>query len=148
MKKIKSLLLIVCSALLVTTIASCAKEGCTDPDSVNYDPKAKKSDGTCRFEGRYVIWYDANTAAELILDDATSLLYYVDGKLVGSTSTSVYWDKAPDCGDVGSMTIKQDLGSRKFKSLIFSVKDQTGHQYWSGTLDFEANTCFTQKLVW
>jgi len=148
MKKFKNLVLIAFTALLITTLASCSKEGCTDPDSVNYDPKAKKSDGTCRFEGRYVIWYNRTTSAELIKDDATSLLYYVDGKLVGSTSTSVFWTKAADCGDMGSITIKLDLGSRKYKLVDYSVKDQSGFEYWSGTLDFQANTCFTQKLVW
>ena len=148
MKKIKSLLLIVCSALLATTIASCAKEVCTDPDSVNFDPKAKKSDGNCRFEGSYVIWYNRATSEELRNDNATSLLYYVDGKLVGSTSTSVFWSKAPDCGNMGSVTIKLDLGSRKYKLVDYSVKDQSGFEYWSGTLDFEANTCTSVELVW
>jgi hypothetical protein len=134
--------------VLALTFSSCAKEGCTDPDSVNYDPKATQSDGTCRFEGRIVFWYDATAAKGLRDDDATSLLFYVDGKLVGSTSTSVWWNSAPDCGSTGSITVTKNLGSLKTGSASYSVKDQTGFEYWQGTLDFKANTCTSWELVW
>lgn len=35
----------------VLTINSCTKEGCTDPDAVNYDTKAQADDGNCIIAG-------------------------------------------------------------------------------------------------
>jgi hypothetical protein len=39
------------SILAVTTlfISACGKEGCTDPDALNYDPDAKSSSGDCKY---------------------------------------------------------------------------------------------------
>lgn len=42
----KSLLLL---SLGVITLASCKKEGCTDPNALNYNGEAKKDDGTCTY---------------------------------------------------------------------------------------------------
>jgi hypothetical protein len=36
--------------LLVSLAASCKKEGCTDKNALNYDSKAKKDDGTCKYD--------------------------------------------------------------------------------------------------
>ena len=32
------------------TLAACKKEGCTDPNAINYNPEAKKDDGSCEVE--------------------------------------------------------------------------------------------------
>lgn len=40
---------ITLSLLLVITLISCKKEGCTDPLATNYNEKAKKDDGSCIF---------------------------------------------------------------------------------------------------
>ena len=34
---------------LVTTVISCKKKGCTDPNAANYNSKAKKDDGSCTY---------------------------------------------------------------------------------------------------
>ncbi len=41
-------LIFVCVASTVA-LFSCKKEGCTDQDAINYDKKAKKNDGSCKF---------------------------------------------------------------------------------------------------
>ncbi len=33
--------------LLIIGVIACKKEGCTDPNATNYDPNAKKDDGSC-----------------------------------------------------------------------------------------------------
>ena len=130
-----------------TAMTSCKKEGCTDPDSTTYDADAKKDNGMCNYEGETVFWYGQSTSNELINDGATNLTFYVDGKVVGSTATAVHWTGAPDCGDNASITITKNLGGVKTQSYSYSVQDQTGWEYWSGTLNFNANTCFTRELT-
>jgi hypothetical protein len=140
--------LILAFALITLFMVGCRKEGCTDPDSKTYNSKAKKEDYSCVYEGSVVIWYGQHTASELVKDGVTSLTFTVDGSIVGSTSSSIYWTSAPDCGDNGSITITKNLGNAKNKSYTYNVKDQTGFVYWSGVLNFTANTCFALELAW
>ena len=146
MKKVKMLLFVL--VLLSTTFVGCSKEGCTDPDSINYNGDAKKDDGSCQYEGKEVFWYNQATADALLADGATALTYYVDGQVVGSTDASVYWTAAPDCDQSGSVTVKKSLGGDKTKSYTYSVKDQTGYEYWSGVSNYNANTCTDTELTW
>ena len=150
MKKVSlifGIALIVASSIAFN---GCKKKGCTDPDSVNYDPKAKKDDFTCKYEGEVVFWYGQVTADSLLNDGATSLTYYVDGNIVGSSAASIYWTGAtgPDCGEGGAVTVTKDLSNVKTQSYSYSVKDQTGFEYWGGTLNFNANTCLVLELPW
>lgn len=48
MKKVSLILSVVFVAAIMMT--SCKKEGCTNPDAVNYDANAKKNDGSCTFQ--------------------------------------------------------------------------------------------------
>lgn len=137
---------LACMLLSAALFTGCKKEGCTDRDSVNYDADADKDDGSCKYEGEVVFWYDQSTSTFLQDDQAYTLTYYVDGQVVGSSATSVYWTGAPDCGQNGSVTVTKDLGTDKSKSYSYKVIDQTGWEYWSGTVTFSANTCIKQEL--
>lgn len=147
MQKVKMVLLGLVLFSTVTFIG-CKREGCTDCDAENYDSKAKKDDGTCQFEGEVVFWYDQTTADSLVYDGATALTYYVDGAVAGSSAASVYWTGAPSCGQSGSVTVTKSLGNVKNLSYTYSVKDQTGFTYWSGVINFTANTCTKTQLTW
>ncbi len=146
MKRVNQLLLglIILGA---ATMSSCKKKGCTDLDSTNYNSKAKKDDGTCQYEGATVFWYGQATADSLIVDGATNLTFYVDGQVVGSTATTVYWTGPPNCGDNASITVTKNLAGVKTQSYSYSIKDQTGFEYWRGTINFNANTCVDTKLT-
>ena len=147
--KIKFLFLAMLIGSMTILTTSCAKEkGCTDPDSINYNADAEEDDGSCEYVGRVVFWYNEATADSLLEDGAISLTYYVDGTLVGSSAASVYWTGAPECGQEGSVTITKNLGNAKNKTFTYSVKDQDDFEYWSGTVDFKANTCIATELTW
>ena len=131
-----------------TFFTSCKQEGCTDPDSKNFNADAKKDDGTCQYEGSALLWYGQTASTELQNDGAITLTYYVDGQVVGSSATSVFWTSSPECGQNGSITVTKDLGGVKNKSYTYSVKDQTGFEYWTGILNFTANSCEAVQLTW
>lgn len=142
--KIKNLILtIVAGAAIVFT--GCKKEGCTDKDAVNFCDECKKDDGTCTYKGNIVFWYNSSTSAALVNDGAVSLTYYVDGQIVGSSAANVYYTSAPNCNQ-GGVTVEKDLGKSRSKGFSYSVKDQTGWEYYSGTVTFTANTCTTYQL--
>ena len=115
------LTLTLISAIVLLT--DCRKEGCADPDSINYDSSAKFDDGSCQFEGEVLFWYGQTTSQDLVNNGAITLTFYVDNEIVGSTAANVFWTEAPKC-----------------------VQRQDGWEYWSGTVNFNAASCLRFKL--
>lgn len=147
MKKniLKLLSLLFVASLVFTT--GCSRKGCTDPDSKNYDPDAKKDDNSCKYEGSIVFWFKQSTSQALLFRGITSLSYYVDGKLIGSSSSSVYFNSVPDCNTTNVVKYTLDLGSSKSKSILFKVTDPIdGEIVWEGTETLKANTCIQLEL--
>ena len=131
---------------VVLSVTSCKKAGCTDSEAVNYSSSAKKEDQSCTYKGEIVFWNDQTISQDMINFGITSLTYYVDGQVVGSSASSIYWTSSPSCGQNGSITITKDLGSAKNKSYNYSVVDQNDVELWAGVANFTANTCTKIQL--
>lgn len=145
MKKMRFLAL-GCAIIAGTIFTSCKKEGCIDGDATNFDAEADEDNGSCVYSGEVVFWYGEASSKFLVGDGAVTLTYYVDGKIVGSTAANVFDTKEPECGQNGSITVSRDLGSAKSATASYSVKDQTDHEYYKGTVTFAANTCESWEL--
>lgn len=139
------------SSFLMMTFAfvSCKKqEGCTDKNASNYSADAEEDDGTCTYEGSLVFWYNQATSEGLQFDLSSSLSFYVDGIIVGSTATSQYWTGAPTCGANASITVDKNLGLVKSKSYPYQVIDDWGDVIWEGNVTIDANSCYQLQLTY
>lgn len=141
MKKRISFQIITLSFLSVISFTSCKEEGCMDPDSKTFNANADKDDGSCKYEGSVVFYYDDLTSLLLLDEGVTALTYYVDGSIIGSTAADVYSTNVPSCGSSGSISKTIDLGSNKSKSITYKIVDDTGDILWEGSYSVKANTC-------
>ena len=144
----KHFFLISTLIVLSVSIIGCKREGCTDPDSLTFDEKAKSDDGTCKYEGSVTFWYNEQTTNKMVADNITSLTFYVNNRIIGSTASNIYWTSAPGCEGGGNIFVKEDLGTAKSKSQSYKVVDQDGDEVWAGTVIFNGNTCTATQLVY
>lgn len=59
-------------------IVSCKRHGCTDSEAMNYDSKAEKSDRTCLFESKGVVYWNQSSQDFLLNNGVTSLTVILD----------------------------------------------------------------------
>jgi hypothetical protein len=146
-QKMKNLFALTLLITCVLFTPGCRRSGCTDPDSINYDDKAKTNDNSCEYEGDVLFWYGQSAADKNIADGITSLTFYLDGQVIGSSAGNVYWTNSPNCGESGSITASKKLGFSKEKNYKYEVKDQDGDIVWSGNVTLTGNKCQPIQLL-
>ncbi len=129
------------------TLTSCSKDGCTDPEAINYSSSANSDDGTCSYQASTTFWKNQQTASSLLNDGVTKLIYYVDYQKVGESDADTYWTGQPTCGTPDAVTAEISLIDPS-ESHAYSVEDQDGNELWKGTLDLKANVCLSTELVY
>jgi hypothetical protein len=151
MKSIKRNLILFTTTLFVVlvTLSSCGKKGCTDSNATNYCDECKKDDGSCTYKASVQFWYNQTSSQGLQADGSTSLTYYVDGSIIGSSATSVYFNSDPNCTQNGVVRVSKDLGKEKSKSATYKVVDDFGDIIWEGTVTFDATkSCTSIQLTY
>jgi hypothetical protein len=153
MKTMRKFTSICAGVLLIVSLVftSCSKEGCTDSNATNYCSDCKKDDGSCTYKATIQFWYNQTTANNLINDTppSTSLTYYVDGTIIGSSAASVYYTGDPNCTQNGVIRITKDLGKAKTKSATYKVVDNLGITIWEGNITFDASkSCTSVQLTY
>ncbi len=139
---------IILFILSFTLFNGCTKQkGCTDPKATNFSSDAEEDCHCCKYEGNIVFWYGKSTADYLKSIGSTSLVYYFDGKIVGSSAANIYWTGAPNCGQNSSITVNKDLGESKSKAYTFKIIDQDNDVIWEGVRNIEANKCLQLQLT-
>ncbi len=141
-------MIVICSIAFATT--SCKKEktkGCKISYATNYSSTAEEDDGSCLYESKVIFWQNQANAASWSAAGVTALTFYVDNQLIGSCAASVYNTSSPSCSSGGAASVVKSLGSSKSKSFSYSIKDQTGYVWYTGSVDFDGSvSCTTQQF--
>ncbi len=151
MKSKITLLLGVLSFCLIGLTSCEKKKGCLDVDSVNYDAEAKIDDGSCRYEGNVVFWWDEDLTTDFQNIGASTVKIYVNNEFQGSVAISgQFWDSAPSCGASSAVTSTIDMGVNKSESIVveYVIFDSNGDELDSveQTFTIAANTCNTIQI--
>ena len=116
--------------------------------SVNYNEDADKDDGSCEYESKAVFWFDFSVASTLDSMGVTSLTFYVDGAVIATESSPFFfWSSAPECDEIGTNNVTQELADNKSITKSYSVKDQSGLEIWAATIPFYPNICTSRQLI-
>ncbi len=146
MKKIL-FLQIVSVALVISTMSSCKKKGCTDSTSTNFCTKCNADDGSCQYQGNVVIWWNQATSTTWTNNLVSSIEVWVDGVLVGSSAANVYYQSVPTCGANGSITCTKNLGTSKTASATVVIKRATfGTVLNTGSFTYTGGACVQLQI--
>lgn len=118
-----------------------------DDEATNYDEKAKKSDGSCKYEASILWWYNDVTSNWLENTVNTSQIKIkVDNIVIATSDVTNFWSQAPSCGDAGSLTYGIEMVNIKQSTVSYYVQDDNKNSLWSGDVVLTPNDCIQIKL--
>lgn len=134
--------------LLLTSMVffACKKEGCTDLEATNTTEGAKKDDGSCVYESSVVFWHTAATRSVMSTNGISSLNYYLDGTLLGTTGITTVYPTAPDCNESTAFVRSIAYDESSTKQLNYQVTNQSGALIFSGIIVFVNGACIAEEL--
>ncbi len=130
------------------SITSCKdKEGCTNPNAINYDSDAEKEDGSCKVEGQVMFWINTQTFGYLYNDlSIQELSFYIEGNFEGSQSVSTFSATEPACES--SFTLTRQVPFDGGDWVSYKVLDEDDNELWSGEVVIPAEQCNKKQLVY
>ncbi len=132
---------------LLSTVSCKDKEGCTNPNAINYDSDAEKEDGSCKANGSLMFWIDDITFGILYNDlSVQQLNFYIDGKLEGVQDVTVFSENEPACET--SFTYSREVPLSGGKWVDYKVLDEDDNEIWNDEVVIPADQCNKLQLVY
>lgn len=130
------------------SVTSCKdKEGCTNPNAINYDSDAEKEDGSCKAEGRIMFWYNVETFGYLYNDlSVQELRFIINGKQEGTQSVSTFFTSEPSCESSFTFTGKVPFDGGTW--IDYKVLDEDDNELWADEAVIPAEQCNKIQLIY
>ncbi|MGJ8661306.1 MAG: hypothetical protein ACSHXL_04655 [Bacteroidota bacterium] len=127
--------------ILITSIYSCKKLGCTDENALNFEEVAQKDDESCTYEGSVGIWFDSIKADEYESNSIIAITYFIDGDSSTTVFSDQYVSTIPTCGSPDVFTVKFNMGKASSETHNLIVKSETGAIIDSYKFPVEGGSC-------
>lgn len=134
-------------ALLTFGIFSCAKPGCTDDSSTNYNAEANEDDGTCIYRGDVTFWCLPAVSEGLMDDGHVMLRFELEGAIVDSIATEVFFSPSGECNTPGVKTIPLEELPYEYRWYKYRVKGDGFTTLYEGFIKLDANECLSIQLT-
>lgn len=130
--------LLLLSFLIVLNF-SCKRRGCMDSEAMNYEPRAKRNDGSCLSYGYVQFFVDSSckyyVKNQVLLDSTTLVL---DGDTLGHLF-ELYKGSSPECVKHNPLVGKRYPG---FYDYVVSDECNT----WTGNVEITSEGCLSVFL--
>lgn len=144
MRKITKIVMITVVAAF--GFASCSKPGCTDDKASNFNADANEDDGKCTYRGDITFWCLPAVSNDLLLNGHTMLRFELEGKLVDSIATELFFAPGGECNTPGVKTIPQEEMPYEYRYYKYRVKGAGFVTLWEDFIKLDANNCLAIKL--
>ncbi len=144
MKKLSQLTAI--TVIMAFSFFSCSKPGCTDENSTNYSSEANEDDGTCAYRGDITFW--CLPAVSTALNDAghTMLRFELEGEIVDSIPTLLFFSPSGDCNTPGVKTIAMEELPYEYRYYKYRIKGNGFETLYEDFIKLDANQCLGIQL--
>lgn len=144
MKKITQISLI--AVVMTIGLFSCSKPGCTDQNSTNFNSEANEDDGTCTYRGDITFWCLPAVSTALMDAGHTMLRFELEGALVDSIQTELFFSPGGECNTPGVKTIAMEDLPYEYRYYKYRVKGNAFETLYSDFIKLDANECLAIKL--
>lgn len=111
--------------ILLYSLSSCQffeKDGCPDPDAINYVENAKRDHNSCVYESHGLIYWENHNYDAMVADSITHITIEIDGKTVVENEPIIDYEGAfypQNCDDPDWISIP---------SLTYYSSNQVSHK--------------------
>lgn len=155
-KKIKLFGIILCISSIVL-LTACQKKtmGCVDAWANNNCQGCNlTANDVCEYTGEGIFWYQSLVGDSLELAGTDSLSYFIDGQYKGSTSVfHQFWPPGllgeppmAYCFDDSTFKYTMTWVGNHEHSFTYSVKNQSGLELWTGSVNLRVMACSSMQL--
>jgi len=144
MKKILYKIALV--VLGTASITSCVKQGCTDAKAVNFSEEARDDDGSCFYRGDIVFWTLPGTSMMLNDMGHDTLRFELEGNMVDSIQTLLFFSPTGECGTPGAITVTQDSLPNTQRWFKYRVLGEDFVTLYEDFILLDANECLNVRL--
>ena len=145
MRKLKNILAL--AAVSVFTMMSCTKPGCTDERATNYSADAREDDGTCVYRGDITFWCLPAVSESLIDAGHTTLDFELEGEIVDSIQTEVFFSPSGECNTPGVKTIPREELPYHYRHYKYRVRGAGNTILYENFITLDANECLSIQLT-